>query len=102
MVENEILINLYVVAIAIGLLFAIVLSAIFRLNDMIDELGEAMEKSIALQSEWLFNQLYSIAPGKVLKPDEIEPESSDVVASVYKPSKDGMSEFTGHKEDWHE
>jgi hypothetical protein len=52
---------------------------------------------------WLFNQLYSMAPGKVLKPDEVD-ESTDKMksraAKVYNPNKDPMNEFNGKKTDY--
>lgn len=50
--------------------------------------------------EWLFNQLYNMAPGKVLKPDEIMEETETKPATVFSPTEDPMAEFTGERDDW--
>jgi hypothetical protein len=57
-------------------------------------------KRFKKHQEWLFEQLYSIAPGKVLKPDEVEPVDQSKPATVTHPSRDPMNEFNGTMEDW--
>jgi hypothetical protein len=56
-------------------------------------------RSLVEHQQWLFNQLYSMAPGKVLKPDEIE-EVKSQPAKVINPNKDPMNEFNGKKTDY--
>lgn len=67
----------------------------FILNFRLD-----MTSKLQAHQDWLFNQLYTMAPGKVLKPDEIEPTEENKPATVYNPSKDPMNEFQGKKNDW--
>lgn len=55
-----------------------------------------------MQTEWLFNQLYNIAPGKVLKPDEEVTESKPVHVKVIHKSRDPMREFDGGIDDFHD
>lgn len=50
--------------------------------------------------EWLFDQLYSLAPGKVSKPDELQPTETSRPAVVIHTSRDPMNEFNGKKDDW--
>lgn len=59
-------------------------------------------ENLAKLQDWLFNQLYTIAPGKVLRPDEIEPKEESKKAVVINRNRDPMNEFTGKKDDWHE
>lgn len=62
---------------------------------------EYHKASRASQDQWLFEQLYSMAPGKVLKPDEpIEESEENVPATVIHTSRDPMNEFKGKKDDW--
>lgn len=58
-------------------------------------------EDLQMHQEWLFNQLYALGPGKVLRPDEFEPKAEAAPAKVYSPVEDPMSEFTGLKDDWH-
>jgi hypothetical protein len=53
-----------------------------------------------VQSNWLFNQLYAMAPGKVLRPDETEEEQAYEPATVYNPNKDPMKLVKGELSDW--
>lgn len=72
-------------------------------HEMIGEiraLRKVLKRDLSQHQEWLFDQLYSMAPGKVLKPDEIEPEEVSKPAVVIHPSRDPMNEFNGKKNDW--
>lgn len=73
-----------------------------KISAEVNALKKHMGQEIDIQNQWLFKQLYAMAPGKVLAPDEVE-EKGEVVAKaeVYSPTKDPMSEFNGKKNDWH-
>ena len=66
----------------------------------IRQFNRVMNANFKTQQEWLFKQLYTMAPGKVLRPDEVEEDSHSEPAKVYNPSKDPMGEFQGKKNDW--
>jgi hypothetical protein len=63
-------------------------------------LRKLLKHDLKTHQDWLFHQLYAMAPGKVLKPDELEPEVKPSPAKVYNPNKDPMREFTGKQNDW--
>lgn len=63
-------------------------------------LRKLLKRDLEKHQEWLFNQLYAMAPGKVLMPEEIEPEEKSLPAVVTHPSRDPMNEFNGKKSDW--
>lgn len=62
-------------------------------------IARAMQEA---HQDWLFNQLYTMAPGKVLKPDEIEPKTVSKKATIINRGQDPYNEFNGRKDDWHE
>lgn len=75
-------------------LFAVLMNEIISLKDFINVQNRKHQK-------WLFDQLYAIAPGKVLLPDEKEAEAENKPATVYIPENDPYAEFKGIKDDWH-
>lgn len=89
--------------IALALLTILIGVIVALSHEMIKEirtLRKLLKHDIQSQSEWLFNQLYSIAPGKVLRPDEVEEDSASKPAKVINPNKDPMNEFSGKKTDY--
>ena len=66
----------------------------------IRQFNRVMNANFEIHQEWLFNQLYTMAPGKILRPDEVEEDSHSESAKVYNPNTDPMSEFRGLKNDW--
>lgn len=90
-------VNILAMMVLIGLLYhAIVCQIDKRVTEMEQRQFNDMEK----HQEWLFNQLYAIKPGAVLRPEETEEKIESKPAFVYSPTEDPMSEFTGLKEDW--
>ena len=81
-------------------LLALVLLGLYQNLLELRESYKLTTKNLQYHQDWLFNQLYSMSPGKVLKPDEIEEKVESMPATVYNPNKDPMSEFTGKKNDW--
>ena len=82
--------------------FFVGISAIAYLFMMI-QISEAKEQAredLQKHQEWLFNQLYSLAPGKVVKPEDLAPEEESRPAEVYNPNKDPMREFKGKMNDF--
>lgn len=76
---------------------------LFQGHEMIGEiraLRRLLKKDMQEHQDWLFNQLYNMAPGKVLKPNEAEPESEDVPAVVIHTNRDPYNEFKGKRDDW--
>lgn len=71
-----------------------------KIIDIRELVRKDTKKYLEKHQEWLFEQLYSMAPGKVLKPDEGEPKEASKPAVVYNPSKDPMREFNGTMNDW--
>lgn len=63
-------------------------------------LRRLLRNDLQQHQEWLFNQLYTMAPGKVLKPGEIESTDKSMPAKVINPNKDPYAEFKGKKNDW--
>lgn len=59
-----------------------------------------VKKALSDHQAWLFDQLYNMAPGKVLKPNETEEESEETPAVVIHTNRDPMNEFKGKKDDW--
>jgi hypothetical protein len=66
----------------------------------IEDARDEIKKALVSNQEWLFHQLYALAPGKVMKPDEVAPEEKSKPAMIYNPNKDPMREFTGKMDDW--
>lgn len=64
------------------------------------KLVEYHEERFTTHQNWLFNQLYSMAPGKVLLPDEFAPDEEEKPAIVINTNRDPMNEFNGKKDDW--
>lgn len=58
-------------------------------------------RDMKAHQDWLFIQLYSMSPGKVLMPNEIEPENTGAPALIINRARDPMNEFNGQKNDWH-
>lgn len=67
----------------------------------IDAQADRQIAALEKHQKWLFEQLYSVSPGKVLAPDELEPEEVSAPATVYSPTEDPMSEFNGMRDDFH-
>jgi uncharacterized UBP type Zn finger protein len=65
-------------------------------------LRKLLKRDLETHQNWLFEQLYAIAPGKVLMPEELAPELKSQPAIITSPKIDPMSEFTGDKDDWHD
>lgn len=74
--------------------------SVYVITELMKQIRNEARKDLQAHQDWLFNQLYTMAPGKVLKPDEVEPEESSEPATVYIPAKDPMLEFKGKKSDW--
>lgn len=76
----------------------------FQCHEIIGEIRamrKLLKKDMQNHQDWLFNQLYTIAPGKVLRPDEIEPKEESKKAVVINRNRDPMREFDGGLDDWH-
>lgn len=67
-----------------------------------DKVKKQTRADLQKHQEWLFEQLYSMSPGKVLKPDEIAEEVENKPAIVINKNRDPMNEFNGSKDDWRE
>lgn len=84
-------------------IFVIVIA--FQAHEIIREirsLRKLLKKDLQHHQDWLFEQLYSMSPGKVLKPDEIAEEVENKPAIVINKNRDPMNEFNGSKDDWRE
>jgi hypothetical protein len=96
--------TLAIVGLVISFATFIVAAFIFAMcHEAIGEiraLRRLLKHDLRMHQDWLFEQLYSMAPGKVLKPDEEPEESADMPAYVYSPTEDAMAEFTGDRDDW--
>lgn len=80
----------------------ILISVIFfgiTIRKAIIESSNQRKKEMKELQDWLFNQLYSIAPGKVLRPEEKESEMPRKAVVIHH-SRDPMNEFNGKKDDW--
>ncbi|MGE3608017.1 MAG: hypothetical protein AB7I27_00415 [Bacteriovoracaceae bacterium] len=82
-----------------AVLFASFITTSFVLYEF-HQLKKWIKKQRYQHENWLFNQLYSMSPGKVLKPDETEEKVTNQPAKVVNPNKDPMNEFNGTKSDW--
>lgn len=82
------------------LLSLLIGACLWIMDKRIKESETRLVKVFQLHQDWLFNQLYTMAPGKVLKPDEIEEEVENMPAVVINPNKDPMNEFNGKMNDW--
>jgi hypothetical protein len=80
--------------------FIVAATVLAQLDKAVNDIAD-VKREIRAHQDWLFEQLYSMAPGKVLKPDEVATEATAKVAYVYSPTKDPMSEFNGMKDDFH-
>jgi hypothetical protein len=84
-----------------GVVFSTIGIAAFALIiQSIEDARDDVKEALARNQEWLFHQLYALAPGKVMKPDEVAPEEKSKPAKIYNPNKDPMREFTGKMDDW--
>lgn len=81
------------------LLVSVITAFIFVLKEIHDSRNQ-MRRDLQNHQYWLFNQLYSMSPGKVLKPDELIEETDSGPAEVIHTSRDPMNEFNGRKNDW--
>lgn len=97
MEKNEI-INLVVIMGLMALIGGI--GIVWIVSDKVMNARIAIKKDIRRHQEWLFDQLYSMAPEKVLSPDEEKPEEVSRPAVVVHTSRDPMNEFNGKKDDW--
>lgn len=90
----------------LGCILLIIAIVIFlQCHEMIKEiraLRKLLKKDMQSHQDWLFHQLYTMAPGKVLRPDEVETKEEGKKAVVINRNRDPMNEFTGKKDDWHE
>lgn len=82
-----------------AVLFASFITTSFLLYEF-NQLKKWIKNQRYQHENWLFNQLYSMSPGKVLKPDETEQKVVNQPAKVINPNKDPMNEFNGTKSDW--
>lgn len=92
-------------AVIIGLsgVMAMLVFLVFMTYESIKEiraLRKLLKRDLQDHQEWLFHQLYSMAPGKVLKPDEKEEKLESRPAKVIHMNRDPMGEFTGKLDDW--
>ena len=95
--------EIIIIICTISIWVAIALSTLFIRKEMLDELQftrDMYRDIFQTHQEWLFNQLYSMAPGKVLMPDEIESVTESKPATIIHTSRDPMNEFTGKLDDW--
>lgn len=83
-------------------LFALILgiSLAWFIDHKIVLVKRQARNDLSKHQKWLFDQLYSLAPGKVLEPDEIEEKVLHFPAKIIHPSRDPMNEFNGKKDDW--
>jgi hypothetical protein len=92
-----------VIACTIATWALIALSTLFVRSEMLNEMQitrDLAKDLLKSHQDWLFNQLYSMSPGKVLKPDEVEPVSKGKPATVIHTSRDPYNEFNGKMDDW--
>ena len=94
--EKAIVISLVV----LGLFNLVLMAMIYDLMVKVNEQSRKLSTSFKSHEDWLFNQLYTMAPGKVLRPDEVEEMLVKQPAKVYNPSKDPMREFKDGLNDW--
>lgn len=85
--------------IIIGMVAVVLIGGI--ITGAVERIRKGAREDMEAHEAWLFKQLYSMAPGKVLEPDAREEVAQARPATVYSPEKDPMSEFTGGKDDWH-
>lgn len=79
---------------------AVVMIAFHVIHEEITEKAQQARDDLQRHQEWLFNQLYSLGPGKVLRPDELEEKVVNLPGKVINPNKDPYAEFKGKKDDW--
>lgn len=89
-----------VICILLGLALALTYLQI-KLTRTINGIKADLLSAQKAQNDWLFNQLYSMAPGKVLRPDEVEEKAVSKPAKIIHTSRDPMNEFSGKLDDWH-
>ena len=94
--EKAIVISLVV----LGLFNLVLMAMIYDLMVKVNSLNNQMTSNFKNLKEWLFNQLYTMAPGKVLRPDEVEEMPVKQPAKIYNPANDPMREFKDGLNDW--
>lgn len=100
---SEMLFELCVVVFFLHTVAGVVIVSLFEaaINGAVAKIRGEARKDQEAHEKWLFNQLYSMAPGKVLEPEAREEVVEERPATVYSPDADPMSEFTGIRDDWH-
>jgi len=93
----------YVIVLLVALIVfvSLVLVGIVETIKEIRALRKLLKCDLDAHQTWLFNQLYSLWPGRILKPDELEPEVKSEKAIVINRARDPMNEFNGQRDDWH-
>lgn len=106
MIENDLLLIITLVWFTLSVMSA---AMIYYHLITIREARQARDEHIKNLRElqaWLFDQLYNMAPGKVLKPNETEGDliifRESKPAVVIHTSRDPMNEFKGKRDDWRE
>jgi hypothetical protein len=86
----------------VAIIQIVVLALLHEATGEIRALRKLMKHDLKKHQEWLFKQLYTMAPGKVLRPDEEAPYTKESEkAVVINPNRDPMSEFNGLRDDFH-
>lgn len=82
------------------IIICLIIGHFFWLKYKVRKSETRLVKTLQMHQNWLFNQLYTMAPGKVLRPDEEEDKEESAPAKVIHTSRDPMNEFNGKKSDW--